>query len=51
MSVDPPTTGSASPTDRTTARVGRRAGTLPSLALALADPAVREIVVEPGEYV
>ena len=32
-------------------RVGRRAGTLPSLSLALADPAVREVVIEPGEYV
>ena len=30
-------------------RVGRRAGTLPSLSLALADPAVREVVIEPGE--
>jgi lysophospholipase L1-like esterase len=37
--------------DATTVRVGRRAGVLPSLALALADPAVREIVIEPGEYV
>ncbi|HEX7350439.1 pectinesterase family protein, partial [Brachybacterium sp.] len=35
----------------TTALVGRRAGTLPSLSLALEDPAVREIVIEPGEYV
>jgi len=34
-----------------TARVGRRAGTLPSVSLALADPTVREIVIEPGEYV
>ena len=33
------------------ARVGHRAGVLPSLSLALADPAVREIVIEPGEYV
>lgn len=33
------------------ARVGHRAGTLPSVSLALADPAVREIVIEPGEYV
>ncbi|GAA1718938.1 pectinesterase family protein [Brachybacterium phenoliresistens] len=34
-----------------TAVVGRRVGTIASLTLAIADPAVTEIVIEPGVYV